>query len=482
MSVNTDIRKKVVIAGGGITGLSAAHYVKKLLDERNVDAELVVVENSERLGGKVRTLHRDGFVIEQGPDSFLARKLPIIELTRELGLEGELVGTNPAANKTYILHNGGLHGMPKGLLLGIPTDLDAFLQTELVSPECKERVKQELELPGSGNEADESIGGFVERRLGRELLTHVAEPILAGIYAGDTYKLSLHATFPQFQQAELKFGSVIRGMAASRTSAPPPSPMSLAIPEAYRSSMFLSYRQGLETLLDGLRKALDGVTHIRDSVIGVEHTNGRCAVMTEQQGIIEADAVIVTVPGYTASQLLGSIPEAKWLGDMEYVSVANVVFAYDRGELTHPLDGSGFVIPRKEGRFITACTWTSSKWLHTAPEGKALLRCYVGRSGEQDWMKLSDDEIISRVKNELAELMGIEAEPLFVELTRLNRSMPQYPVGHLESIQRLRERLHNDFPGLYVTGAAFEGVGLPDCIRQAKEAAESAASHLDRTV
>jgi oxygen-dependent protoporphyrinogen oxidase len=478
-------RKTIAVAGGGITGLSTAYYLKKFLAERGISADIAVVEKSEAMGGKVRTLRRDGFVIERGPDSFLTRKLPIIELSLELGLEGELTPLNPAANKTYILKDGVLRRMPRGLNLGIPTEIRPFLESDLLSPKGKARVLFDFAMPNGSTGEDESLGSFIERRLGKELLENIAEPLLAGIYAGNTYRLSLQATFPQFQAAERKYGSLIRGMMEGRKNPPPPSPLMQKLPEEVRKSVFLSYKQGLTTLIEGLEQSLSesgsGVRHIRDEAVSLSRNgDGTYNIKLKQGGSLHADAAILALPGYTIAELLSEVPEAGWLGEMEYVSVANVVLAYDRSKLNHPLDGTGFLIPRKEKRFITACTWTSSKWLHTAPEGKALIRCYVGRSEEQQWMELDDKEIIRRTRGELQALMGIDAEPMFVELTRLNRSMPQYPLGHLDKIARLREKLAAEWPGVYATGAAFEGVGLPDCIRQAKDTALAAAARLEK--
>ncbi|GAA3408374.1 protoporphyrinogen oxidase [Paenibacillus hodogayensis] len=471
-------RKRVVIAGGGISGLTAAFYVRNALERRHIEADISIVEKSDLFGGKIRTLHRDGFVIEQGPDSFLARKLSMIELTRDLGLEGELTGTNPKANKTYIVHKGKLQRMPKGLVLGVPTEMKPFLGSELVSPAGKARAAMDFMLPRRKETGDESVGDFFERRLGKEVLHHIAEPILAGIYAGDARKLSLEATFPQFQQAEQKYGSLMKGMTASRLNTPPPSPVTEAIPFMHRKSVFLTYRRGLVTILEGLRNALEDTIDIQAAVQELVRDNDQYVIGLDQGERLEADAVILAMPAFAIAPLLGQMPEAQWLGKMDYVSVANVVLAYDKEAMTHPLDGSGFVIPRTEGRFITACTWTSSKWLHTAPEGKALIRCYVGRAGDQGWKELSDEEIVRRVRQDVAELMGIEAEPLFVEIARLNHSMPQYEVGHVERIRQLREALQTTMPGVYVTGPAFEGVGIPDSVRQAKAAAEAAATYL----
>lgn len=474
------VPKKIVVIGGGISGLSTAYYIDKFLKESGIKSEITILEKSPSTGGKVRTLARDGFVIEKGPDSFLARKTPIIDLTRELGLENELVPTNPKAKKTYIMNNGKLHRMPPGLNLGIPTEWKPFLRSGLISPWGKVRAAMDLVLPRRKEPGDESLGGFLERRLGKEVLNNIAEPLLAGIYAGDTHQLSLQATFPQFQALEQKKRSIILGMSESKRQTPPPS----GVPEEVRHSVFLSYREGLTTLIRGLEEALKkaGVRTLTGQ--GVKHVErldqGQGRVILENGDSFDADGIVMAMPTYAISKLLPDLPMVQKLGGMTYVSVANVISAFDAGQIPHDLDGSGFLVPRKEGRFITACTWTSSKWMHTAPEGKVLIRCYVGRSGQEEWMGLSDEELMRRVRKDIKDLTGIEAEPLFYEITRLPKSMPQYPVGHLEIIRQAREEAARFLPGLLLTGAGFHGVGLPDCIRQGKETARQMADLMSR--
>lgn len=470
--------RKIIVVGGGITGLTAAYYVRKRLKEAGCTADVTLVEGAEKLGGRIHTLRKEGFVIEKGPDSFLARKLPIIELSRELGLEGELTGTNPEAKKTYILRDGTLHPMPAGLVLGIPTDIEPFMRTGLVSAKGKARAMMDLVLPKKEDDSDESLGHFLHRRLGKEVLDQIVEPLLAGIYAGDTYALSLQSTFPQFGEMEQQYRSLIYGMISNRKKS---QQEALNLPAPGRNSVFLTYKNGLQTLVERLEEVLreEGVTIRTGTKVTELRKEGDLYEVGYEGGQWEtADSVILTLPTYHSAELLGDHPSVDKLKAINYVSVANVVIAYREKDANVKFDGSGFLIPRSEGRSITACTWTSTKWLHTAPEGRVLLRCYVGRSGEEDWVHLTDEEIVAKVRKDVAELMGITAEPLFYEVTRLYRSMPQYPVGHLEHVRELRSDLAERMPGVYVTGAGFHGVGLPDCIRQGREAAFEAADRL----
>jgi protoporphyrinogen/coproporphyrinogen III oxidase len=463
-------RPHLMIIGGGITGLSAAFYLKKRLASEGVDAQLTVVEKSSSFGGKIHTLERDGFVIEKGPDSFLARKRPTIDLARDLGLEGELTGTNPKAKKTYIVRQGKMHRMPPGLVLGIPTQMTPFMKTGLISPLGKLRASLDLLKPKREETSDESLGYFLERRLGKEVLERIVEPLLAGIYAGDTFKLSLKATFPQFQAMEQKHRSLILGMIASRKNS---SEESAHVPAAVRYSAFVTFKRGLQTLITGLVNALDGVDmRTGTGVVSIREFGADQTEVTFEDGHREiVDGAIITTPTFQAAQVLSHLPAAADLNKIAYISVANVIMAFDRKDIPFELDASGFLVPRNEGRAITACTWTSAKWLHTAPDGKVLLRCYIGRSGQQEWLQWSDEELVQKARHDLGELLGLQAVPLFTEVTRLPNSMPQYPVGHLEQAARFRKELAVAMPGVFVTGAGFHGVGIPDCVRQGQEAA-----------
>ncbi len=469
---DTARKQRYVIIGGGITGLSSAFYLQKQVREKGIHAEITLLEQSEELGGKIKTMHKEGYVIERGPDSFLGRKLPIIELSRELGLEDEFVGTNPLARTNYILHRNQLHRMPPGLVLGIPTQIKPFISTGLISYAGKARAALDLLLPRRESDSDESLGSFLQRRLGREVLENIAEPLLSGIYAGDTSRLSVKATFPQFPAVERKHRSIILGMLASKKH----TQETTELPDLAKRSVFLTYRNGLITLVNALKAHLTDV-RIRTGVgvSRIEREESGYILHCSDSEVIHADRVIVTLPAYRVPPLFQEATYLQPLTDMDYVSVANVVMAFDAKDVEHPLEGSGFVIPRKEGKYITACTWTSSKWLHTAPEGKILLRCYVGRYGDERWKQHSDEEIVQGALQDLKEIMQFTAKPNFYEVTRLHQSMPQYPVGHLDVIGSIRSKLAKTHPGILLAGSAYEGVGLPDCIRQGRAAAQQLA-------
>jgi protoporphyrinogen/coproporphyrinogen III oxidase len=470
--------KRILVLGGGITGLTTAYYLQKQLKKQHSPYTVTVLEQSNHWGGKINTERVDGFVIERGPDSFLGRKQAIIDLSLELGLEGEFVGTNPAARKNFIFHDKKLHLMPPGLILGVPTQMGPFVQTGLISPLGKLRAAMDLFIPAKRDQSDESLGAFLQRRLGRAVAENIAEPLLSGIYAGDTSVLSLKATFPQFMAIEQKYGSLIKGMMLSRKPGATPGAgvaPSPKVPDIAKKSMFLSYRKGLSTLVERLVHVLTelGVElQLNQTVQKVVRDKDQYHVQTAKGKQWVADALVFATPAYVTRQLLEDVKGVEKLADIPYVSVANVALAFDKKTINHPLDASGFVIPRNEGRKITACTWTSSKWLHTSPEDKVLLRCYVGHSRNQSMVEHSDEELLADVLGEVKDIMGIAAKPIFYRVTRWRKAMPQYLVGHLERLQQVRALLEKERPGVYIAGAGFQGVGIPDCIQQGKDAAK----------
>ncbi len=468
--------KRVVIIGGGITGLTAAFYAQEQVRKQNMDVEIVLLEGSSRLGGIIQTIRRDGFVIEAGPDSFLQRKTPIMDLTLDLGLQEELVETNPESKGASILHNNKLHPIPKGFVLGIPTLWGPLLETELLTREGKARAVLDLFIPDRAGEDDESLGGFLERRLGKEVAKNVVEPLLSGIYAGDTQKLSLLATFPEFRTLERKYGSLIKGMRLSRK--PKPDQTNNASIQNLSKSMFLSYRNGLSTLIERLEEVLTAVdVRTATKVERIDSNQNNHHVHLENGETLVADSVIMTTPAFVTKQLLHGFPSSQKLENISYVSVANVVLAFNAEDVNVPIEGNGFVIPRNEHKNITACTLTSSKWLHTAPKGKVLIRCYVGHAGNESLVTMPDEQLVKECIGDLKEIMNLEAKPIFYEVTRLRKSMPQYLIGHKALLSEIRQALIDERPGIVLAGAAYEGVGIPDCVRQGKEAALQALDY-----
>lgn len=463
--------RKVAVLGGGLTGLAAAFYLYREAAERGVPIAVTLLEGAGRLGGRVNTLRRDGFYIERGPDSFLARKLPMVRLAEELGLSASLTGTNPQAKKTYIARAGVLHPIPAGLTLGVPTNVEAFMQTGLLSDAGKRRALAETEIPAAEADApDESVGNFLQRRFGPEMVERIFEPLLSGIYAGDLHALSLEATFPQFRAMERDYGSVIRGTMEMQQAAKAPTDRSIG-------SVFLTFKTGLSAVIEALEARLRSLgcdirLGTRAVALSKREEDAGYRVHLAGGDALDADAIVTALPAASIAELLAAHTDVTAMRNIRYLSVANVVFGYDEAGFEHPLDGSGFLVPRGEESLITASTWTSAKWLHTAPEGKRLIRCYVGRAGEEANVDLSDHAITAGVHRDLRRLMGLTAEPAFVEITRLHHSMPQYPPGHRDAVAAFLAQAEARLPGVVPAGQPFGGVGLPDCVAQGRSAAE----------
>ncbi|USB31726.1 protoporphyrinogen oxidase [Paenibacillus sp. YPG26] len=475
---------RIAVIGGGISGLSAAYYLKTYFEKAGRPLELTIMEKSNELGGKIRTIRQDGYIIERGPDSFIGRKAAALRLAQSLGLESELTGTNPAARTNYILHRGKLRQMPAGLALGIPTKVGPFITTDLISIQGKARAAMDLILPRRRGKGDEALGDFIERRIGKEVLERLVEPLLAGIYAGDTSMLSLQSTFPQFHEIESRYRSLILGMMAGRTAASSaassgtPEP-ARELPEIAKRSMFLTFKKGLSTLIEKLESELSSAAILKGCAIeSIRREGDLYQIRLDTGESYPVDAVILAVPAFACGKLLDGFGESEAFGSVPYVSVANVALGYKASEIRTKLTGSGFVIPRSEGRLMTACTWTSFKWLHTAPEDKILLRAYIGRAGAEADVNMGDLELTRKVREELTDIMGITAEPELCVVSHMPESMPQYRVGHKDRISSLRTVMSVRYPGVLICGSGYDGVGIPDCISQGEQAAKVLSDRL----
>lgn len=443
----------VAIVGGGIAGLAAAWE----LQQQGIAYTLL--EASGRFGGKIVTEHRDGFIIEGAADSFLTAKPWALRLAREIGLGGRLVPTNPEQRTVYVLRHGRLHPFPAGMRLIVPVDPAGLLASKLVSGEGKRRMLAEVDVAPRQEEGDESLASFIRRRFGEEALTLFGDSLLAGIYAGDAESLSVDATFPDFPALEREYGSVTRGVRERARNAPPPDPDAPA-------SVFVSFAGGLTELVDGLVAALTG--DLRAYALVARIT---CAgVELETDAAISADATIVTTPARIAATLIHDVaPEsARELAGWTTTSTATVTLAYRRAEIEHPLDGYGFVVPRGEGTRIIACTWSSTKLPGRAPDGHALLRVFFGGARRANVLARGDDDLVACAQADLRATMGITAEPVLTRVHRWIDANPQYPVGHRDNVSRVRHTLP---PWLTLAGCAYDGVGIPDSVRQGREAA-----------
>lgn len=469
------MKRKVVIVGGGIAGLAAAYKFK----EASHEIDITIIEASSQLGGKIGTERVDGFVIESGPDCFLSRKPRGIGLCEALGIAEQLVGRDPNHAKTFVLRHGRLHPLPSGLTGMIPTNLDALTNSSLLSDTAVSQIAQEPNLPPQPENGDESVANFISRRLGQEAFDNLIEPLMGGIYAGQADQLSLAATFPQLRQLELKHGSLLKGLTA---------PKPAVTPSAYPP--FVSFPDGMQTLVEALVAQLDGVEILletavssisnQSSVNSNRLQNTHYALRTTHH-TIHADAVVLTTPAFVSSQLLCDVDSdlAATLDEIPYASSALVNLVFDEADVPE-LDGYGYVIPRVEGREALACTWTSRKWQNRAPEGKVLLRVYIGRYGEGDVTGFDDGRLLAIAQQEIKETVNIIAEPNFQRIIRYPKAMPQYNMGHLDRIARIQVKLA-EHPGLFMAGAMFNGVGIPDCIASGETAVTQTLNYLQTT-
>ena len=464
-------RHPLVIVGGGIAGLAAAYQAALLAREQGWPPNRIVLfEAAPRLGGKITTERLDGFVIEGGPDTFLATKPWAVELCRELGLAERLHGTNPHQRATYVLHRGRLEPLPDGLTMMIPTRFGPLLRTRLLTWSQKARMGLDFVLPPRRDAGDESLGAFVSRRLGRAAYERLIEPLMSGIYAGDGDRLSVLATFPYLRDLERQHGGLIRGALAMRRQMGRRAPGS--------RSAFLTPTTGLAEIVEALEDFLrrEGVQiQVGVPVLRVQ-TGSQGYVLPTPKGEVPAQRVVLATPAYVTADLVADLaPDlAAPLREIPYATTATVSLAYRAEDLPRPLDGYGYVIPRREGRAALACTWTSTKFPHRAPEGYALLRVFIGRAGQEADLPWDGDGLVALARDEVRQTLGITAEPLIARVFIWPKALPQYNLGHLERLARIEKALAR-FPGLALAGSAYRGVGIPDCIRSGREAVKRLA-------
>lgn len=444
----------VVIVGGGIAGLAAVYELS-----RN-RISCVVLEKAARAGGVILSEEIDGFTIDGGPDSLLIQKADAAALCREIGLGDRLITTKPP-RLAYIQRGGRLHPLPAASVLGVPTRIGPFARTRLFSWTGKLRMAAELFVPRRRDDTDESIGAFMTRRFGREASTYLAEPLLAGIHAGDVDRLSVQALFPRFVEAERDHGSLLRAFRLRR-------------PAASADGAFHSLPGGLSEMIRALVTAI-GESRVRTGV-GVAAIEGRgpFQVRTTDGDVIQASAVILATPVYATSALTADRDEtlSRLCGEIPYASAATIALAFDRDAVDHPLNGSGFVVPRAERTGLLAASWLSSKWPHRAPEGRVLLRTFVGGARDPGALDRSDQELVALSLAALKPLIGVRGQPLFTRVYRWMRANAQHEVGHLARMAAIDRALLRH-PGLFVTGSGFRGVGIPDCIADARRTARA---------
>jgi oxygen-dependent protoporphyrinogen oxidase len=470
----------IIIVGGGISGLAAAHRLVELDREKSLGLEIKLLEASQRLGGSIKTERVGDFLVEAGPDSFITEKPWALRLCDRLGLTSRLISINPGQQNVFVVHKGSLRSLPDGFFLLAPTRLWPLLRSPIFSLRGKFRMALELFLPRGSVDSDESLASFVRRRFGPEVLERVAQPLIGGIYAADPEKLGLAATMPRFLEMERTKRSIIRAMwFEQRRRARNDRSESGA-----RWSLFVTLAGGMQELVDALVSRFpEGLVRPSIKVTKLERDapNKTWLITTDKSERLQADGVILAIPSYNAAEMLSRVaPDlAKGLREIPYSSTATVSLAYRRSEILHSLNGFGFVVPAIESRKIIACTFSSVKYSGRAPEGYVLLRAFVGGALQPSLFEQDDRAMENSVREELSLLLGVQAAPLFCRIYRHPRSMPQYYVGHKERVRHI-EVILASLPGLAVAGNAYHGVGIADCIRSGEEAAERLCLSLKR--
>jgi len=454
--------KRIAIVGGGIAGLSAAFAVDQAR-LAGLDVKYTLFEPSPRLGGVLKTDFIDDCLVEAGPDSFLTEKPWAANLCKQVGLGDQLIGSNDAFRKTYILKRGKLIPLPDGLMFMVPTRIRATLFSPLFSFSTKLRMAREWFHGKRANNADETVASFIGRHYGIEVVEYLADPLLSGVYGGDASSLGVRAVLPRFADMEASHGSLGRGMVAARKKAR----------GVAARPLFSSLKNGMQQMVDAVVATLNPASLVLNTaVLGIQAQDSGWVVSAGYR-TDHFDAVILAVPAHVAGMLMSTAgaPLAKELSSIPYSSSVTVALGYGNDVRAALPPGFGFLVPHREGKRLMAATFVHNKFPHRVPENGALIRCALGGVRDEGIISLTDEEISLIVRDELKQILGLTAEPLFVGIYRWSKSMAQYTVGHLDRVRKIEKLLP---PGIFVAGNAYRGIGVPDCVRTGKEAAEAA--------
>jgi len=466
MNDNGSKMKKIAIVGGGISALACA------VDLKEKGFDFTVFEKEDSAVGKLLTEKIGGLTIEGGPDSYLPEKVWSVQLIKKVGLAGEMLCSNDEHKGTFIYSGGRLHPLPEGVMLMVPTMIMPLVRSSLISWPGKIRMGMELFVPPRKDRKDESLAEFVTRRLGRECLEKIAEPLVAGIHTSNPDNMSVLATFPRFVEMERKSGSLIKSMVAAMKKMPPPNPA------GPKMTYFMSLKGGMQDLVEGCVSYV-GAERIRTgtAVVSVMKQDNRYRLAFGDGSTADFDAVVLATPSYVTKDLLRCMDEdlCGKLAAIEWSSSATISLAFRKDDIKKSLPGFGFIVPRVENRRINACTWSSVKWSHRAPDDTQLIRSFVGGGHHEDLVSLGDTELVKIVLEELREMIGLTAEPIFSKVYRWFKGMPKYTVGHLERIAAIDEHM-KEHKGLFLIGCSYRGIGMGDCVKSGFDAAAAIAA------
>lgn len=459
--------KTVVVVGGGITGLCTMHYLKNKMHEQNVEARLILIEKNEYLGGKIHSEKDKGFIMETGADSIVARHPGVLELVKELDFESELVYNETGIS--YIHTNNELHAIPAGSTFGIPMSVESLMSSTLISEEGKKRALQDLEIPNTKFTKESSIGTFLEYFLGEEIVRKQIAPVLAGVYSGDLYQLSLASTLPYLVDYKNNYGSIIKGFEAHREQF-----------EKAANKKFISFRSGLSALIDRLEEQLPEVEFMKNTVTKQINKLGEQYEIVLEDETILADVVVLAVPNETVRHVIQDDSLEEQLKKFTTASALTMYVGFDVPDDILPADGTGFIVSHNSDLVCNASTWTSRKWKHTSAEGNLLVRLFYKNINPryEELAAMSDEELTKVALEDIRLSLGVEAEPTVVNVTKWIDQMPRYDLAHNEALSKVVQQLATDYPNVLLAGCAYFGVGIGACILNGKKTAEQIISRI----
>jgi protoporphyrinogen/coproporphyrinogen III oxidase len=453
--------RTVLVIGGGVTGLSAMYELNKWKKEHDQDIRLVLAESAEQLGGKIRTVRKGEFVIESGADSIVARKADAMNFIRELGLEEEVVYN--AAGRSYIYSDGELKLIPADSVFGIPASVESLAKSTLVSAEGKVEALKDFYTENERFTKNDSIGDFLEHFFGKELVEKQIAPVLSGVYSGNLSDLTIASTLPQVFDYKEKYGSIIKGFEENK--------------KVYQSGggkKFLSFNKGLDALIDAYEERLHGTEVLKNTkAVKIEKKDRGYKVDFSNGESLEADHVVLGIPHNAAATLFEDQELKAEFEHLKNSSLISIYLAYDIPDSELPEDGTGFITANTEELTCNACTWTSRKWKHTSGSGNLLVRLFYKSSHPAfaSLKEMDEDELLKTALADIEKSLGITAEPAASEVTNWTEKMPNYLISHPQTVAALESRLKRDYPGIWLAGCSYYGVGIPDCIENGAETA-----------
>ena len=461
--------KTVVVIGGGITGLTTLYYLKKQMKAKNIEAKLILVEKNSYLGGKIHSEHGDGFIMETGADSIVARHPGVLELIQELNFESELVYNETGIS--YIHTNNELHAIPSGSTFGIPMSIESLRASTLISEEAKERFLQDEKIENLKFNKESSIGEFLEYFLGEEIVRKQIAPVLAGVYSGDLYQLSLASTLPYLLDYKNKYGSIMKGFEANRAQY-----------DRQADKKFISFRNGLSAIIDRMEETLIDDVLIKKGVaiMALVKMGNQYRIELDTGEHLEADVVVLAVPNETVKKIIGSDILAHLFDQFTTASAITMYLGYNVPDAVLPADGTGFIVSHNSDLVCNASTWTSRKWKHTSKDGNLLVRLFYKNSNAryEELAKMSDEELAQVACEDIRLSLGLEEAPKMVKITKWINQMPLYDKAHKEALTHVMQLINIKYPNIHLAGCSYFGVGIGACIANGKATAEKVVATL----